>query len=657
MDSSKISQLTDMGIAESDAIAALEYTQGNVEQALDFIFNPPQLPTSDYGQNKENQYTEIEQGILDQIPPPLPSRETIKNDDYIRGINNDDFIVAEDEDEDEDDDEEEDEDEDEEVAEKEYHYYSVYNDTSRFKSLNRETPSVLMPINNGYLESYLNSIISILYEIPEIKKLILSYQFKDYGYSKNWFKGELIQLDVGDSQVFQKGQTGIKEHHDLRFLLELQRIFVFLDNKQSSRGFASVKALIKTLPVEMFSNSDQITEVLSDFLNILKSQIALSNNLKGLDIFNNITIDITDERERDFAVFHFDFEDIKDDIYKTLNSLLWSENLYQSMKKFSSTLFFTIEPSDGYIRNAKRGFVLDEEIFPEIYHVDNLDLVNKLYDEYEKLVEKRHIINKERMKFKSFEGKDVSNFLSTSVNFLKNEKLESLENELKSIKDHADDKKDQFIKEIEEIEEKLAIFNPNNTETLLTRLKEKKRDNLTTYLLTGVIFSPSIFVNLKKINNELRWFSTKFENSANFDVQEVSLEEITQEFYKVSKGHQLGSAMLLVYTEEQKFMEDVSIEYNDGLKEFIKKDEEELNKLQDQELIDLSDSIEIELSEEKNLSGSLIELNNVEQSNQSDSLDIDKDNLIPQDVKDEIELTTIADDFNSIEEIPGTEKE
>ncbi len=483
--------------------------------------------------------------------------------------------------------------------------YSIYEDLTKYQKPD-DAPSLLMPVRNGVLESYLNPFLTVLHSIPAFRKAVYNQTFETLGFHPRWYKGEPVNVPDGTSIKVKNGET-----HDLKFLLEVQRIFAFLDG-DSGRYFASMNNFIRSFPKiaqKKFGSIDNIYEAYAVFYNVLASQLDVSGSGNALSFFESELEDLADANKK-FGMFHVEAEELKGDLYSTLHSILWGDDLdnQQFLSKLSDVMTMSFEPSyDETI--ISKGVLISEKFYPQIYTTDFKETISELLEERNSFDKKKRLISRELLNLRAFNGKHVSSILSTSIEFLTSE-LKNLNEEDKELADAVKDlesiKADNHEKIISltdkqnTLQDEKAKINPYDVNAIFKRHGSVPEP----YLLTGVILSNNEFYFLRKVKEDLidleqnqnQWIRVLYEPKYGNDLRcsVSSFEEVQRVVHATTQG-QYETSLVLIYVKESTWTTEVEYEVPESVTNFIAKDKLELEK----SLELLASSTDEELSDEE----------------------------------------------------------
>lgn len=466
-------------------------------------------------------------------------------------------------------------DEDEEVEQ----YTSVYDNVYRYHLEEDEIP-ILMPVKSGYLESYLNPMLMIFYQIPQLRKDVFGYEFESLGFNSRWFKGEKISVPE-ENYKFKLNNEDI----NLSFLLEVQRLFAFLTG-ESERAFTSVNNFIKSFPTDSkkkFQEIDNLHEAYEIFVDSLILQL----NKVGINsskMFHNFAMDSGTQESRSFSVFNIDCDDMNKDLYYTIHSVLWNNNFESDQYITSLADIVTLTFESSYQHNySSENLLVTEEFYPQIYTVEFKDVIKDCVTKRNELEKERRELSMEVMKLNSFNGKSITNCLNSSINYLNDLKDDTISDSIKdlsNIQESITSKKIELNDKIHEIGDQKRELSPYNIKNLLS----KAPNEIEPYLLTGIIFSPSkcaILIKKKTLIDEieLNWCLIRYkpDDFDDFEIKVVEFEYLQKLIYS-STGTNFQSSIVLTFVKKSVFMKDLEVNLNDSIKTFINKDKEELMK-------------------------------------------------------------------------------
>ncbi|OWB73267.1 hypothetical protein B5S31_g3001 [[Candida] boidinii] len=534
--------------------------------------------------------------------------------------------------------------------------YNVFDDLIRVKRKDG-IPPVLIPAKQGLYESLLAPLIMILHEVPEFRNKILSYEFKDYGFNKYWWKNENC-LTVTN------------------FVLEFQRLICFLDGL-SMRSFTSIKNLTDSIyKLDKNDNYLQDCDSTDEFLNstiilLLKKLNELNPVLKNEfePILKN-EIDSSGSLS-DIYAFPIESDVFSNNIYKTLHTLLFSPDFsnigINKINKISDILIINYISNGEIINNG--GLNLYEFIYPQIYTPKyEIFLKNKK----NRLTEIDIEINKkylELSKLKSFQGKKIDNLLNSTLNYLNGEVNDDTEindenkskakDEIKSIKDHLISLNDKYINEINELNLEKSKIDMYDIEFIKESNEEK-------YYLSGVIINELESYILKKNrenteetggeedgeykDGEFNWWQYNVElnrNNSDFSFTRVKFNDIKLRISEYT-NKLFDDGLILVYVKESKLNSIEPKPINENLMNFINLDSncvfETLNNLNT-------------LNKQEDESNKLAATNNDDNNHDSDYEMLSPSPRLEQtDLSDIQDQDQIENDKNEVDETEGVIK-
>lgn len=486
--------------------------------------------------------------------------------------------------------------------------YSIYDDPTKYQRA-PEVPPLLMPIRNGVLESYLNPFLTILHQIPSFRKAVYQYEFETLGFHPRWYRGEPVNIPDGSTIKLKDGKT-----HDLRFLLEVQREFAFLDG-DSGRMFSAINNFIRAFPKNAqkdFAAIDNIYEAYAVFYKALAEQLEVVGIENPLKIFESSLEDTTTEDVREFGMFHFEAEELKRDLYSTIHSLIWGDDLEntQILTSLSDVITLAFEPSyDESISPV--GVEIPEKFYPQIYGNDFKETIDEILKERQSLDKERRTISKELMNLRAYNGKHVSSILSTSIEFLTSEleiskddaALEDALKDLEGIKNENQDKITSLTDKQTHLIDAKAQVNPYDINVILKRHGSIPEP----YILTGVILSNNEFFFLRKTSDlidldqsQTQWVHALYEPRFANDLRIAATDfaSIKRTVYAKTQTP-YDTSIVLIYTKESTWTTEADYEVPESVKTFISKDKLELEKA----LELLASSTDEELSDDQDADG------------------------------------------------------
>jgi hypothetical protein len=467
--------------------------------------------------------------------------------------------------------------------------YNVYDDMINAYLRREGAPPVLMPVRGGYYESYLSPLLTILYYIPDLRKAVFHHEFRSLGYEPRWFRGDPVKVPSEITEVDIDGVT-----HDLRFLLEVQRVFAFMDDS-SSRSFASLSNFVKSFPKiaqQAFGEVDNLSDAYEVFYRTLSKQLSLTGVERPLQLFQSTLCDAPSDEYRDFGLFQIDPEDVKRTLYKTLHSLIWSDWLdtSQSISSLSDTVVVSLEPCiDEMV--VPTGFEIPQKFYPQIYTTEFQPIVQEVKQTNDEIEKERAELNKKLMKLKTHKGKHIQSLLDHSLEFLTEEVQADAFSEL-NIKDALADVQSlkldiqQQRAELVEMNNKLIDERHkksiHNVPYLLERYAETHHDvNPEPYILTGVILRSTNYCFLDKKDEGAQWsyieHTQPTDIDTNFEIGALEFDDIKRGVHSHTQS-KWKDPIVFVYTKESKFMDQTEVALPESVKKFLELDRDELEK-------------------------------------------------------------------------------
>lgn len=466
--------------------------------------------------------------------------------------------------------------------------FNVYDDIARYP-LETTLPPILMPVRNGVYESYLNSLLAMLHEIPAVRAAVFKHEFPTLGMHPRWFKGEVVPLSTEVSTVEKDG-----EKHDLRFLLEVQRLFAFLEG-ESSRAFASANGFLKSFPkkaAQKFAEVESISEAYDAFVKTLSDELAIADVPNAGDIFRSLVTGDPDEPEpRQFGMLPIEAEDFRSTIYESLSSILWGQQEGSPIISFAGILAISIEPPhDRNIELPK--FSLHEKIYPQIFTRDFNWLLQSLKKDNNDRMTEMEKLTREIKNLTHFKNMRVSKAIDTSVEFFE-KKLESNDNpKIKEITEMLAKVRDETNVKVEAMKErKRELLDLINLPTDFSGILEKYGSSFEPYMLTGVILSSRNFAFLRRMEHGLQWFSVDYNmdrGGSDYNIYPITFNDLKIQT-KLANVREMDTGFVLLYVKESVFMEQEADQdlIPSSVKLFIEKDTTEL--LNSLEMLDSSD--------------------------------------------------------------------
>lgn len=311
---------------------------------------------------------------------------------------------------------------------------------------------------------YIAPLLTILHKIPSTRRFLLNDGIdvvSDYGYSPDWWKGDVIDLELD----IESQNPSI-----VRMMIETQRIMAFLDG-QSRRPYASVKAIFSSVSDRLIRNylkgdSSQHNPVgiyLLQLVSFLDEDSPLRNTFETVATkLNDVTtrnLDSIDEndplmvQQTKFTNFLVDVSPAfsNENIYELLDNLLWPTTGIPSayLSKLSDVITISLKRDDA---QSGAGIDIPLLFYPDRYTKPVLPYIQKLYELKKK---GREIINQSSKTVRNlsfYRGSDSVRLLDATKSYLEDLRTKHEDDKMDSSDDEDNDEDsddDISLKELE----------------------------------------------------------------------------------------------------------------------------------------------------------------------------------------------------------------
>lgn len=510
-----IRSLMEMGIPQDVAMDAMQRTNGNLENAVNYIFSNELPPDDQSGNtnsnttsNNNNNNSNNTNPFLNQEPSHVPLNDTnselkpgdlsniIEQSNHIENSNNDDMFKAD----------ENNTNNGEVIISRSNStsssMTSITNDnppdyTIMKRSLKKDKindPTIILPLPpNSLMENYLAIVAWCIAQF--MPKWFLIPDFHDLNYDSNWYKGQSLNeptLKISTSGEMVDDDQNINDVQP-ETLWQLQKMISIMNDPNSQRSYVSANLFPLAFDNQLRSklqNYDKLNEILPSFIRSLMMDLEICPGIDKASINETFVSkasyksNATDpERESYLLLLHFPPEEYDTNLYKMFNTLLYpepederyenndedggerdpnllAENSLKEVAPFFTILFTEMDEMTETDISLPNGVDIPFEFYPQLY---TTKLKNQLV---------KHIISKRkdaqlRLKeclseihsLKNFQGKDIMTILNSSIDYIdkdnSNGKDDNLQTTLESLRDKISSKLKTLKEEYKEITNKL----------------------------------------------------------------------------------------------------------------------------------------------------------------------------------------------------------
>ncbi|KAL3236717.1 Rup1p [Nakaseomyces bracarensis] len=624
-----VAALMEMGIEHDVAVSALQETGGDLEAALNSIFNNDSVPVETQGIMETHRIQENEVGFATAYPVPTGRPE----DNYMNSEHRDTKMVYSDSDSDSEsesdsnsnsnsnsdsakhngtgtnnvDDDDDDENSDSSSSLEPSQYRSIDDLIPQQLKGDMDSPTVVIPSpvvqNHIYYCALFALFISI--NLPQffIKDKEGQPPLEQLLFSPDWFNDidkepEDEPLAVLRDQLLKLIVVQNSRNHSMRSFVTSKMFNVDLTSMRQQTQDA-----LETNP-EFY----HLYEILPSFI---KSISNISSEQTNLFISSAIHTVSKEEAPKEslLSLLHFLPEEYEANLYRMFNVLLYpdedsdsesemesdsgegtsSENSLKEIAPVLTIVFNEAEAVDENIRPSGNGVDIPLEFYPQLYSKSCKDQLIKHIIAKRKIAQNdlRRIL-KEISALKSYQGKDILSFVNSTLDYLTKDKDESgLIEQISKLKDELTKKKTRKMNDYKAISEKLhKEWNIQNPE--ISIIDNAKKMNLIDepYLLTMAVVSPFFYLIRKRSGD---WFEVRF-NPFNESQEKIHVTkcldtiEVTNHIRNSTKLPSV-TPLMFVYCKQSLIIDDEEInsmvDEKSILVDFFKQDQVFLQNFQD----------------------------------------------------------------------------
>lgn len=589
-----IQSLLDMGISREVAIEALSRTNGDVEASVNYIFSG-ELPERKHG-------------------PEQSEAACLKDDDHMGTVETFENAPGSPEARSE---HAASSDEDEAPARSSFDSSTSADTSVDLVKADSDDPVAILPApRNAVIENYFALFcMAVGISFPHY---FLLPDFKDLSYNKDWFRGLYlepkyrIKFDSNDTVVIvPKEELSSKDSVILQpeLLWQFQKFLAVQNTPDCMRRFVSATYLSKVLEpivVEKLNNCEHLYDVLPTFIKSLTNDVEMCPNspsIKELFISTAYYKPASDAEPMETLVslLHFLPEEYDTNLYKMFNVLLYPEDdvdsdvdeTYNSLGNLAPMLTVVFDEMDESTEevHATQGVEVPLEFYPQLYTREAKESLIRdiIVRRRETQLESRKIL-RTLNDLKSFQGKDVTSFLSNSIDFLSRDTLvdsstpemSELVESLESVKDQITARKAKSMSDYKLLSQKLnSDWNISHPEiSVIDHAKELGIID-EPYILTTAILSPYHYY-IRQRNGQ--WYRTVCDEHeiTRITVTRVEPKEVVN---TIKAGTRFASLTPLMFTYFKKSHIDTDdtvrkiLAENVGAANFSLKEEEQLKSL------------------------------------------------------------------------------
>lgn len=425
-------------------------------------------------------------------------------------------------------------------------------------------PGVLLPDEFGRADGYLAAFLMILHQVAPFTDIVLQHEFFNYGYAPDWWRGQ---------KCLEAGQP----------TQEIQRLMAFL-SPESHRAFASTQGLVDSARHVLFSEDyNSISDFVLKVYDALREMFGSANSdLRAplVQMFNTGIASPLFPGEHFYQLFTIEPSAYDTDVYRVMHRIMWEKDYSNVGKsrftKLGDVLTFVFDSSGENVGSG--GYVISRQFYPQIYMEGYDDLVKAKVDRMRQLRVEASKLTGEMLRLRSFKGKKVMGMFETAIGHLKTNDSDSYGSavtELSSIQSHIKDVSLKDTEQLEKIGKERGSIDIFDVEAILG---DKKKE-LEPWLLTGIVINPRQFCYLSKDGSDT-WDCFFYEGeggSTDYERERMGFDEVTRQV-RMHSNTNFDGGMILFYTRKSVFEAEPKVALNKGLREFIEKDNEEVEK-------------------------------------------------------------------------------
>lgn len=533
-DPAKVEQLVAMGIDSTVAENALALTKNDVEQAANYIFTGEPISIED-----DTDVQVVEHRSLTAVPVQTTVNEI--PEDILSG-----------------------------------HPHLLDIPSESWKPLEEGEFLTILPLPpSSILESYL-SLFALCVAV-NVPLKFLGIDFEHWPYNKHWYKGELLTSDY--RLVHRDSGPKIISRHELsaKELLEpqpgliprLQRLIAVTNDPDSKRRFISAKLINKGVDPHLFhvlSQSDHLYEIFPQFIKNLHSDMDMclsDGQTNKVFLSKALHRSSFDEpfQPTSLTVLNFSPENYAPSLYQMFNPLLLPErssNGYQLENAFDHlapvfTIMFDDMDETSEDVNLSHGVEVPIEFYPQLYLKETLlKVVIPLQERVDELKASNQEILNKMTSLQSFQGKQISSFLNSSVKFISEDVLgesagaKQLVAQLNLVKESLSHKKKELMQAYSKNQQEVAQLSMDNPQLAIEKSKQYQLID-EPYLLRLAVLSPYDYL---VSHRDGTWTRHRSDIHATTIRSDSLLELEVQDIIKYNTRHASETPILFVYIKQ-----------------------------------------------------------------------------------------------------------
>ncbi|QEU62980.1 Rup1 [Kluyveromyces lactis] len=486
----------------------------------------------------------------------------------------------------------------------------------------KKDPSQLVGIlpkgSSALLESYFP--LFALCMAVNVPTKFLNVDFKELVYNPHWFKGELVQSDyrlvhrnAGPLLVHKRELTG-SEYLEMQpeLIPRMQLLIGVANDPESMRRFVASELINKGTDFNVsraLSECDHLSEVFPQFIKNLHNDmdLCLKDDKSTSKLFLSKALHRPNALEpfqpTSLSVLNFSPENYAYTLYEMFNPMLLPEdsgrgyeieNAFDFLAPVFTIIFDDMDDTTEEV-NLSHGVQIPIEFYPQLYTKNALEkVVVPVLEETDALRHANKLKVDQMSSLQSFQGKQISSFLNSSINYLEEiplgdeDKSKELVDTLEKIKYQLSNKKREMMADYTETQRQIDLLSFEGPSEKIIDLAKQVGIIDEPYLLRLVVFSPNDYIIARGIgadtgttgmetgNNNLQYLRNIIEFGSSSLTQEVLTPQETQDIIKSHTRHASETPILFVYIKKDHIdaPQDIlaSISGNETLTNFLKED-------------------------------------------------------------------------------------
>ncbi|CDO94238.1 unnamed protein product [Kluyveromyces dobzhanskii CBS 2104] len=478
----------------------------------------------------------------------------------------------------------------------------------------KHDPSDLVAIlprgSSALLESYF-PLFALCMAI-NVPSKFLDVDFKELVYNPHWFKGNLVQSDYrlvhrdAGPQLVHKRELSGSEHLEMQpdLISRLQLLIGVANSPNSMRRFVGSELINKGIDFNVskaLSEFDHLSEVFPHFIKNLHTDmdLCLKDDKPTSKLFLSKALHRSSVQEpflsTSLSVLNFSPENYAYTLYEMFNPMLLpekSDNGYEIENAFDVlapvfTIIFDDMDDTTEEVNLSHGVQVPVEFYPQLYTKSGLEKVVIPILEETDILRSTNKLKVNRMSsLQSFQGKQISSFLNSSIDYLQDipigdeEQSKELITNLHSIKEQLSTKKRHMMADYTECQKQINSLSFEAPSEKIIDLAKQIGIIDQPYLLRLVAFSPNDYIiargGVDESNGDALYIRYVIESGSSKITHTVLTPAEAQDIIKSQTRHASETPILFVFIKKDHIdvPHDVldAIASNDTLTKFLKED-------------------------------------------------------------------------------------